>query len=88
MKVDDLRPALSYCNLTVRQLALILLMRDAPKLFLKDIAIRLQVARPVISRSWDTLGTLGFIKRVRDEDDRRMVSAVLTDKGKKFAEEM
>lgn len=87
MNVNDLRKALSYNQLTVRHLAILLAMRDAKgKVFLKDLATFLDVQRPVITRSWDALGRLGMIKRLRDEGDRRNVSAFLTEKGKQFTE--
>lgn len=89
MTLDDLIPALLYCNLTVRQLAILLIMSQSPEnLMCKEMAFRLRVSRSVISRAWDSLSNLGFIKRVRDEGDRRNVWAVLTPKGEKFMGEM
>lgn len=88
MKIENLKPAMAYCNLTVRQLAIILTMYKCSNQLLRDVAMELQISRPVVSRAWSSLIILGLIKRVRNEDNRRNVSASLTEKGRKLVKDM
>ena len=46
----------------------------------------LGVSKPVITRALNTLGALGYLRRVRDEDDRRNVFVVRTSNGADFLE--
>jgi DNA-binding MarR family transcriptional regulator len=89
MVIDDLRPALIFSNLTVRQLSIILIMHQKQSMFLRDVAMALHVSRPVITRAWDALSALGLLERShREKPDRRNVYAVLTSEGRKFAKAM
>jgi DNA-binding MarR family transcriptional regulator len=46
----------------------------------------LGVSKPVITRALNTLGTLGYLRRVRDEADRRNVFVAQTSMGQDFLE--
>ena len=46
----------------------------------------LHVPKPAISRALDALSILGFIKRVRDEADRRIVLVQKTTDGSKYVD--
>lgn len=47
----------------------------------------LKVPKPAISRALDALSILGFIRRVRDEGDRRIVLVQKTSDGAKYVDE-
>jgi DNA-binding MarR family transcriptional regulator len=90
MKIDELMTAIDPATkisfpLTVRHLRALLFLT------LHDDAIDYGLARdqlgyhgPVLSRSMDALGILGFAKRQRREDDKRKVLVMATDKGREF----
>ena len=53
-----------------------------------DIAEYLCVSRPDATRIIDTLVNKGFIKRVYDKKDRRVIRLTITDEGKKAFEDI
>lgn len=72
-------------DITNRQRAMLLVAYLSPEpVKVKTMARVLNVAKPVITRGLNTLGTLGLIRRIRDQDDRRNVSAVITEAGVAF----
>jgi DNA-binding MarR family transcriptional regulator len=52
----------------------------------RGLAHILGVSKPVITRALNTLGTLGYLRRVRDEADRRNVFVAKTSIGQEFLE--
>jgi DNA-binding MarR family transcriptional regulator len=46
----------------------------------------LGVSKPVVTRALNTLGALGYLRRERDQDDRRNVFVVRTNSGADFLE--
>src|SRR3546814_13966072 len=61
-------------DLTNRQMALMLLVYLTPGPHtVRGLAHILGVSKPVITRALNTLGSLGYLRRVRDEADRRNV---------------
>jgi DNA-binding MarR family transcriptional regulator len=52
----------------------------------RGLAHMLGVSKPVITRALNTLGTLGYLRRVRDEADRRNVFVAKTSTGQDFLE--
>jgi len=66
-------------DLTNRQMALMLLVYETP-----GLANILGVSKPVITRALNTLGSLGYLRRVRDETDRRNVFVAKTSTGQDF----
>ena len=50
----------------------------------RGLAAELGVSKPVSTRALDTLSALGFLKRVRDETDKRNVLIQRTVKGAVF----
>ena len=46
----------------------------------------LGVSKPVVTRALNTLGALGYLRRERDQDDRRNVFVVRTNNGADFLE--
>ena len=74
-------------DLTNRQMALLLLVYLSPGPHtVRGLAHILGVSKPVITRALNTLGTLGYLRRVRDEADRRNVFVAQTSMGKDFLE--
>ena len=74
-------------DLTNRQMALMLLVYLTPGPHtVRGLAERLGVSKPVITRALNTLGALGYLRRVRDECDRRNVFVAKTDNGQDFLE--
>lgn len=72
-------------DLTSRQMAILLsvYMTPAPHT-VRGLAEELSVAKPVISRALDTLSKLGYLKRVKDEADKRNIFVQRTVSGAVF----
>ncbi len=72
-------------DLTTRQMALLLCVYlTPPPHTVRGLASELGVTKPVITRALDTLGTLGYLKRKRDETDRRNILIQRTVTGAVF----
>ncbi len=72
-------------DLTNRQMALMLLVYLTPGPHtVRGLANILGVSKPVITRALNTLGSLGYLRRVRDETDRRNVFVARTSTGQEF----
>jgi len=52
----------------------------------RGLARSLGVSKPVVTRALNTLGGLGYLRRERDQDDRRNVFVVRTNDGANFLE--
>ena len=52
----------------------------------RGLARVLGVSKPVVTRALNTLGALGYLRRERDQDDRRNVFVVRTSNGADFLE--
>ncbi len=75
-------------DLTNRQMALMLLVYLTPGPHtVRGLAHVLGVSKPVITRALNTLGSLGYLRRVRDEADRRNVFVAKTSTGQDFLED-
>ena len=74
-------------DLTNRQMALLMLVYLTPGPHtVRGLARVLGVSKPVVTRALNTLGTLGYLRRERDQDDRRNVFVVRTSNGDDFLE--
>ena len=72
-------------DLTNRQMALMMLVYLTPGPHtVRGLANSLGVSKPVITRALNTLGSLGYLRRVRDEADRRNVFVAKTRTGQEF----
>ncbi|MDG1437437.1 MAG: MarR family winged helix-turn-helix transcriptional regulator [Emcibacteraceae bacterium] len=72
-------------DLTTRQYCVLLAVYLEPKQHtVRGLAAAIDVSKPVITRCIDSLSILGFVKRVRDEEDRRNVFITRTVKGAVF----
>ena len=74
-------------DLTNRQMALLMLVYLSPGPHtVRGLARVLGVSKPVVTRALNTLGALGYLRRERDQDDRRNVFVVRTSNGADFLE--
>jgi DNA-binding MarR family transcriptional regulator len=75
-------------DLTNRQMALLLLVYLTPGPHtVRGLAQSLGVSKPVVTRALNTLGALGYLRRERDEADRRNIFIAATDTGAHFLED-
>ena len=75
-------------DLSARQMALMLsvYLGDAPHT-VRGLALALKISKPAVSRALDRLGELGYIRRQRDDLDRRNVLVQKTADGAGFLTE-
>ena len=74
-------------DLTNRQMALLMLVYLTPGPHtVRGLARLLGVSKPVVTRALNTLGGLGYLRRERDQNDRRNVFVVRTKDGGEFLE--
>lgn len=75
-------------DLTQRQMAILLIVYTTdPPHTVRGLARELDVAKPVITRALDSLGRLGYVKRKRDDNDRRSVLVQRTVAGSVYLSE-
>ena len=75
-------------DLSARQLALLLTVYLTPQPHtVRGLAATLNISKPAVTRSLDRLGKLGFVRRVRDETDRRSVLIQHTVQGSVYLSE-
>lgn len=75
-------------DLTARQLALLLqVYLEPPPHTVRGLAATLCISKPAVSRALDRLGRLDYLRRKRDEADRRNVLVQRTVKGSVFLRE-
>ena len=55
---------------------------------MRGLAAHLNVTKPVITRALDTMGIMGFVRRRRDERDRRNVLIQRTVQGSEYLEKL
>jgi len=76
-------------DLSVRQMSILLtIYLEAPPHTVRDLARKLGVTKPVITRALDTMGKLELVSRRRDEKDRRNVLVQRTVKGALYLERL
>lgn len=76
-------------DLTLRQIAILLtIYLDPPPHTVRELALRLGVTKPVITRALDTMGALKFVSRHRDELDKRNVLIRRTVEGALYVERL
>jgi DNA-binding MarR family transcriptional regulator len=76
-------------DLSVRQMCILLtIYLEAPPHTVRDLASKLRVSKPVITRALDSMGKLGLVSRRRDEDDKRNVLVQRTVKGALYLERL
>lgn len=74
-------------DLTNRQMAMLLLVYLEPGPHtVRALAHTLGVSKPVVTRALNSLGSLGYLERVRDDADRRNIFIAQTRIGREFLE--
>ena len=74
-------------DLTNRQLALLLVVYLNPGPHtVRGLAQVLNVSKPVITRALNRLGSLGYLRRQRDDSDKRNIFVARTPQGTEFLE--
>lgn len=72
-------------DLTARQMALMLhVYLEAPPHTVRGLAQSLGISKPAVTRALDRLGRLEFVRRKREEADRRSIEVQRTVKGSVF----
>ncbi len=75
-------------DLSSRQMAILLIVyTTAPPHTVRGLSADLRISKPAVTRALDRLGRLGFIRRARDEDDKRSVLVQRTVRGAVFLSE-
>lgn len=75
-------------DLSARQMSILLTVyTEAPPHTVRGLSGSLNISKPAVSRALDRLGQLGFIRRRRDDYDRRSVQVQRTVKGAVYLSE-
>lgn len=75
-------------DLTNRQMALLMLVYlDPGPHTVRGLARALNVSKPVITRALNRLGSLGYLRRQRDDTDKRNIFVAKTAEGADFLAE-
>jgi DNA-binding MarR family transcriptional regulator len=92
---DALRPALLQVGRELRrearalgaspeQVALLVSIKYAPGIGLRELAARERISPPAMTKHVDRLERDGFVERRASEEDRRRVGVTLTDEGQRL----
>lgn len=75
-------------DLTNRQMALLMMvyLKPGPHT-VRGLARSLNVSKPVVTRALNRLGALGYLRRQRDDSDKRNIFVAQTPEGADFLEE-
>jgi DNA-binding MarR family transcriptional regulator len=75
-------------DLTNRQMALLMVVYLNPGPHtVRGLARALNVSKPVVTRALNRLGALGYLRRQRDDSDKRNIFVARTTRGAAFLEE-
>lgn len=75
-------------DLSARQMAILLTVYVGdPPHTVRGLAAGLKISKPAVTRALDRLGALGFVRRRKDEADKRSVLVQRTVKGAVFLSE-
>ena len=75
-------------DLTNRQMALLMLVYlDSGPHTVRGLARALNVSKPVVTRALNRLGALGYLRRQRDDTDKRNIFVARTAEGAGFLAE-
>jgi DNA-binding MarR family transcriptional regulator len=76
-------------SLTIRQLAVLLAVaEESGQMGVRELAIKLHVHKPTITRASDKLCGLGLMQRKQDGNDLRLVRLVIQPLGREAARRM
>jgi DNA-binding MarR family transcriptional regulator len=76
-------------DLSIRQISILLtIYLEAPPHTVRELAAKLNVSKPVITRALDSMGKVGLVTRRRDDADKRNVLIQRTVKGALYLERL
>lgn len=76
-------------ELSPRQMAILLTVYlEPPPHSVRDLAAKLGVTKPVITRALDSMGRMDLVSRRRDDKDRRNIRVARTVEGALFLERL
>ena len=84
---QHLRSRMKDCGLTVPQMMIVGILSKHGKMKVSDISSEMSLANSTVSGILDRLEKMDIIKRVRSEEDKRVVYIELFDKTKDIHEE-
>jgi DNA-binding MarR family transcriptional regulator len=75
-------------DLSARQMAILLTVFMVPGSHtVRGLAVELNISKPAVTRALDRLSELGYVRRVRDDTDRRSVLVRRTVRGSVYLSE-
>jgi len=74
-----LRRAFEQYQLTIPQIAVIILLNEHKEMSITDISQKMGLSKSTVSGIIDRMERIGIITRKRSEHDRRIVTAILTE---------
>jgi DNA-binding MarR family transcriptional regulator len=75
-------------EITMRQIGALGVIVENPGCSVRELAAKLGVNRPAMSRALSGLKQMGFVQKTKSKKDRRLVSAQATAKGRAFVERL
>lgn len=75
-------------SITQTQIFTIMTLSESSPCQLNELRKKLQISAPTVTGIVDRLEKLGYVKRVHDKKDRRVVNVDLTAKGKRIARKL
>lgn len=72
-------------GLTLTQMGILNSIYSVPSITFKELADKIFIPKSTLSVSLDELVNLGLVKRVENQNDRRKINLILTDKGKELS---
>jgi len=82
------RSEICCCGVTMSQCSTIMSVGKNPRMTMQALSQAMALANSTMTRMVDNLVRDGFIERIRDDQDRRIVYVVLTDKGRELFEQI
>src|SRR5690606_17448630 len=74
-----LRRAFEQYQLTIPQIAVIVLLNEHKEMSISDISQKMGLSKSTVSGIIDRMERMGIVRRKRSDQDRRIVAAVLTE---------
>ena len=79
---------LQFMSMTPAQLFVLMLIEEKTQCCLGDIGRELSISAPTATGIVDRLERDGYLKRIHNKQDRRVVNICLTKKGKDYLDQM
>ena len=81
---DEVLSHKELSTLSMRQLNYLDLIRSYKNPKVSDLVLNLKVAKPTVTITLNDLMNKGYIKKIRSDQDKRILNLELTEKGKKI----